>query len=114
MMLSAAVWHAAGVLADTTPDGPENKKASALGLAVILALCIGCYFLFRSMSRHLRKVRDNFPVNVPRSPHRDAQPPADQLPGTRVPRAPVQRTPVPRTPVPRTPGRDDVDVDGGA
>lgn len=40
----------------------EAAKSGPLGLAVILALCIACYFLFKSMSKHLRKVREEFPV----------------------------------------------------
>jgi hypothetical protein len=39
----------------------ESKKSGPIGLAVILALCVVCYFLFKSMSRHLRKVREEFP-----------------------------------------------------
>jgi len=27
-------------------------------LAIILVLCVACYFLFRSMSKHLKKVRE--------------------------------------------------------
>jgi hypothetical protein len=47
----------------------EAAKSGPLGFAVILALCIVCYFLFKSMSKHLRKVREEFPV-------RDGDPPA--------------------------------------
>jgi hypothetical protein len=39
----------------------EAAKAGPIGLAVIILLCIACYFLFKSMSKHLRRVRDNFP-----------------------------------------------------
>ena len=39
----------------------EAKKSGPIGLAVILVLCVACYFLFKSMSRHLRKVREEFP-----------------------------------------------------
>jgi hypothetical protein len=39
----------------------ESKKSGPIGLAVILLLCVACYFLFKSMSKHLRKVRDDFP-----------------------------------------------------
>jgi hypothetical protein len=35
----------------------ECLKSGPWGLAIILLLGIACYFLFRSMSRHLRKVR---------------------------------------------------------
>jgi len=39
----------------------ESKKSGPIGLAVILDLCVVCYFLFKSMSRHMRKVREDFP-----------------------------------------------------
>ena len=41
----------------------EDKKSGPIGLAVILLLCIACYFLFKSMSKHLRKVREEFPAD---------------------------------------------------
>jgi hypothetical protein len=40
----------------------ESKKSGPIGLAVILLLCVACYFLMKSMSKHLRKVREEFPV----------------------------------------------------
>ncbi len=43
-------------------SGGESKKSGPIGLAVILVLCVACYFLFKSMSRHLRKVREEFPA----------------------------------------------------
>ena len=39
----------------------ESKKSGPIGLVVILVLCIACYFLFKSMSGHMRKVREEFP-----------------------------------------------------
>ena len=39
----------------------EAAKSGPIGLAVILILCIVCYFLFKSMSKHMRKVREEFP-----------------------------------------------------
>lgn len=39
----------------------EAVKSGPIGLAVILILCIVCYFLFKSMSKHMRKVREEFP-----------------------------------------------------
>lgn len=41
----------------------EAAKSGPIGLAVILILCILCYFLFKSMSKHLRTVRENYPTN---------------------------------------------------
>jgi hypothetical protein len=46
----------------------EAAKSGPLGLAVILALCVVCYFLFKSMSKHLRKVREQFPVQAGQDP----------------------------------------------
>ena len=56
-------------------DSGEAKKAGPLALAVVLVLFIACYFLFRSMSRHLRKVRTEFPVGAS-----GAEPPAASAP----------------------------------
>ena len=52
-------------------DSGEAKKAGPLALAIVLVLFIACYFLFRSMSRHLRKVRTEFPLGAS-----TAEPPA--------------------------------------
>ncbi len=49
------VWFAVG--------SGEAAKSGPMALAVILVLVIACYFLFRSMSRHLKKVRQGFPVD---------------------------------------------------
>jgi hypothetical protein len=43
--------------------GGEGVKSGPIGLAVILVLCIAVYFLFKSMSKHLKKVRDDFPAD---------------------------------------------------
>lgn len=53
------------VLATTLLAGGENKKSGPIGLAVILVLCVACYFLFKSMSKHLRRVREEFPDDAP-------------------------------------------------
>jgi hypothetical protein len=44
----------------TTDDDTdsESKKSGPIGLVVIIVLCVACYFLFKSLSRHLRRVRD--------------------------------------------------------
>lgn len=60
--MTPSLYAAAFVLADTSS---EAKKAGPLALAVILLLSVATYFLLRSMSRHLRKVRDEFPADVP-------------------------------------------------
>ncbi len=52
---------AVAVLADDS--GGESKKAGPIALVVILLLAISCYFLFRSMTKHLRRVRDDFPAD---------------------------------------------------
>jgi hypothetical protein len=63
------------------PSG-EAAKSGPWGLAIILLLCVGCYFLFKSMSKHMRKVREQFPVErADRAPARPSEPTRpDQLP----------------------------------
>jgi hypothetical protein len=46
----------------------EGWKSGPIGLATILVLCVAVYFLFKSMSKHLRKVREEFPVDPPAAP----------------------------------------------
>ena len=41
--------------------GDDQDKAAPLGLFVLVLLGVASYFLFKSMSRHLRRVRDEFP-----------------------------------------------------
>lgn len=40
--------------------GADSGKAGPLGLLVVVLLGIACYFLFKSMSGHLRKVQNGF------------------------------------------------------
>jgi hypothetical protein len=53
-------WYA---LAEPLAKSGEAAKSGPIGFAVILVLCVACYFLFKSMSKHLRKVREEFPVD---------------------------------------------------
>ncbi len=55
-------------MAAARPKGGEGVKSGPIGLAVILVLCIAAYFLFKSMSKHLKKVRDEFPADPPTRP----------------------------------------------
>ena|SRR5664279_2822924 len=57
--------NAGAVLTSALLADGENKKSGPIGLAVILLLCVACYFLFKSMSKHLRKVREEFPDGTP-------------------------------------------------
>lgn len=57
----------------------EAKKAGPLALAIVLVLFIACYFLFRSMAHHLRKVRTDFPVGSS-----SAEPPSGSAPNQPV------------------------------
>lgn len=68
--------------ADLLAKSGEALKAGPIGLAVILLLCIACYFLFKSMSKHMRKVREEFPVDRPVEPDAEPKPSAspDQPP----------------------------------
>ena len=61
MLRYAAALHAVAVLADDS--GGESKKAGPIALLVIMLLAIACFFLFRSMSKHLRRVREEFPTD---------------------------------------------------
>lgn len=58
----------------------ESKKSGPIGLAVILVLCVVCYFLFKSFSRHLRKVREQFPDGRTAPPADAPLPPATDPP----------------------------------
>jgi hypothetical protein len=70
--------------ADLLAKSGEAVKSGPIGLAIILILCIACYFLFKSMSRHLKAVREDFPGNdagatvaQPDQPVDTAAPPAE-------------------------------------
>jgi hypothetical protein len=78
------------VVADAVLSSGESKKSGPIGFAVILVLCVACYFLFKSMSKHLRKVREEFPVDEPD----DSAPPTTPL----VKRAPDLESPEPHEP----------------
>ncbi len=53
----------------------EAAKSGPIGLAVILLLCIACYFLFKSLSKHLRTVRERYPQPPPQVGATDPAPP---------------------------------------
>ena len=44
----------------TLADGGGSLGAGFIAFIVVVALCVACYFLFRSMARHLRKVPPSF------------------------------------------------------
>jgi hypothetical protein len=94
--------------------GGEGVKSGPIGLAVILVLCVAVYFLFKSMSKHLRRVRENFPEDTPTTgtsttgtasgasdrqpaPTAPAAPAAPQAPN---PTASSERPPQPPPPLP--------------
>jgi hypothetical protein len=70
--------------------GGEGVKSGPIGLAVILVLCVAAYFLFKSMSKHLKKVREEFPSDEPDQPG-DAAAAADGSPAEREGEAPPVR-----------------------
>lgn len=76
-MAGVALAVVATVLPLADDGGGEAKKAGPIALVVILLLAIACYFLFRSMTRHLRKVREQFPETKRSEPAdpRDEPPP---------------------------------------
>jgi hypothetical protein len=64
-----AVWSVVRLAADDPDDSGESKKSGPIGLVVIIVLCVACYFLFKSMSKHLRSVREgDVPVSSPTPP----------------------------------------------
>ncbi len=68
--------------------GGEGVKSGPIGLAMILLLCVAVYFLFKSMSKHLKRVREGFPQDAPAQANRPAAaagPP--RAAGTRAARA---------------------------
>lgn len=81
------------LLAVARPTGGEGVKSGPIALATILVLCIVAYFLFKSMSKHLKKVRDEFPTDRPEPQtteedgHRpdDGKPADEAAPRTEVP-----------------------------
>ena len=70
----SATLYAAEVLAKSG----EAAKSGPLGFAVILVLCVICYFLFKSMSRHLKTVREHFPKDAGDAPATAPEPPAEK------------------------------------
>lgn len=52
---------AAAVSAVSAEPSGEAAKSGPIGLGIILLLCVACYFLFKSMSKHLKHVREDFP-----------------------------------------------------
>jgi len=53
----------AALAGDLLAKTGEAAKAGPIAFAVILVLCVACYFLFKSMSKHLKRVRENFPAD---------------------------------------------------
>jgi hypothetical protein len=76
------------VHADLLAKSGEAVKSGPIGLAIILILCIACYFLFKSMSRHLKTVREDFPKDEPAEPADAASPAQPAQPAQPVDSAP--------------------------
>jgi hypothetical protein len=80
-MSTVAMSTVGSSLADVAAKSGEAVKSGPWGLAIILLLCVACYFLFKSMSKHLRRVREQFPTRqVPGPDGRPAPPPSQQTP----------------------------------
>lgn len=63
--LSGVTAAVSSAIAASTPATPvnndvnsESAKSGPIGLVVIIVLCVVCYFLFKSLSKHLRRIRD--------------------------------------------------------
>jgi hypothetical protein len=87
--MSAAGGTAALAVTLAAKSG-EAAKSGPIGLAVILILCVGCYFLFKSMSKHMRHVREDFPGTLPLDG--EARAAADRAPVDLAKRAPAARS----------------------
>jgi hypothetical protein len=60
----------------------ESKKSGPIGLVLIIVLCVACYFLFKSMSKRLRAVREGqVPISAPpATPPAATSAPSESLP----------------------------------
>lgn len=77
------------VALDLSAKSGEAVKSGPIGFAIILLLCIACYFLFKSMSRHLKRVREEFP-SAEQAEHADAP---DSAAGSQQPADTASQTP---------------------
>jgi hypothetical protein len=55
----------AGAAGRVLADGDDDFGAGFIAFAVVVVLSVACYFLFRSMSRHLRNVPSTFDPPTP-------------------------------------------------
>jgi len=94
---------------DLVAKGPtgEAAKSGPWGLAIILILCAACYFLFKSMSKHMRKVREQFPIERGRT--RTGTPGAQAPPPAATPTRPTRPTQDQADTADGEPRRDGVD-----
>jgi hypothetical protein len=92
--MTGTTLAAIAVLAEQKGPTGEASKSGPWGLAIILLLCLACYFLFKSMSRHMRKVREQFPTDRGRAggPGGPGRPGGQhpQTPSAAAPAHPVQ------------------------
>ncbi|WP_153505509.1 hypothetical protein [Cumulibacter manganitolerans] len=84
-MIQTLVGTASVLLAEAgpnnaPPNNPEWGKAAPTGLFVLLVFVVACYFLFRSMNRHIKKVPSDF--------RPDATPPPQEHLGEAKPAVP--------------------------
>ena len=84
---------------DILAKSGESEKSGPIGFAVILVLCVAAYFLFKSMSKHLKKVREEFPTELPPDGPARANPPSPQ-PSEQASIEPVNNEPVTNEPAP--------------
>jgi hypothetical protein len=67
-----SAWSAAGpvLAAVPVPDG----KAGPVALFIIVLLCIACFFIFRSFSKHLKRVPVDFDTTMGTSTEAPVEP----------------------------------------
>jgi hypothetical protein len=68
MTLAAATHSHVFVAAATVhllADGDDDLGAGFIAFMVVVAMSVACYFLFKSMTRHMRKVPASFDPPAP-------------------------------------------------
>jgi hypothetical protein len=79
-VITGPVLAGAAILA----DGDSAFGAGFIAFVVVVALCVGSFFLFRSMNRHLK----GLPTKFPQPPADDAEPPVATAPAADNPQQP--------------------------
>lgn len=69
------------ILADTATQAADGSLLATTGTLVIVALIVACVFLFRSMTKQVKKVPASFPPPAGAAPQPTPVAPTAGLPG---------------------------------